>query len=196
MARFFSTAAAAITLLCSQPTSAETFNFSFSGTYVTVSSVIDATDLYTTYNGYHEWLATSMTGTVDTISNGMIEAITGLVPGGPDVFYPPDSGGLSADNVILYPSAKGYAFADAIAFTTASSILNIYTFGPGSSVYPLWYFTNSGRILDYGAGSLTLVGDATPEVSTWAMILAGFAGLSLCGYRRGGHLRRSDARRP
>ncbi len=58
------------------------------------------------------------------------------------------------------------------------------------------YQTNptAGNWIQFGAGTITLTGFyATPEPSTWAMLLIGFGGLSFAGYRTA---RRGEKMRP
>jgi hypothetical protein len=59
-------------------------------------------------------------------------------------------------------------------------------FSPGSSL--LGALETEGRA--GGDGSIDLLGtSAVPEPSTWAVLLAGFAGLGFAGWRRGrGHV--------
>jgi hypothetical protein len=52
----------------------------------------------------------------------------------------------------------------------------------------LYQFEGSSFSMDFAAGATA---GATPEPSTWAMILIGFAGLGLAGYRSSGNGRRS-----
>lgn len=71
-------------------------------------------------------------------------------------------------------------YVSGTALPTASSIYEGYTLEtlgltPGTYLYTWGHGAN--------ADSLTVNIEAVPEASTWAMMLAGFAGLGLAGYR-------------
>jgi hypothetical protein len=58
-----------------------------------------------------------------------------------------------------------------------------------SSTSPITYTLDndmpSGHYIEFGTGTVTLYGAyATPEPSTWAMLLLGFGGLGFAGYRK------------
>src|ERR1700677_3175456 len=70
--------------------------------------------------------------------------------------------------------------------------------GPGvASNYSAWSLSDNGFFLNKGIDPFPFVSalrmgvSAVPEPSTWAMILAGFAGLGIAGYRRRGALARA-----
>jgi hypothetical protein len=63
----------------------------------------------------------------------------------------------------------------------------------GSSLGPNVDLTFGYNLVAEGTGGFGFdlgVGGAVPEPSTWAMMLAGFAGLGFAGYRRRGALAR------
>jgi hypothetical protein len=60
--------------------------------------------------------------------------------------------------------------------------------GNSADNYSLWESVGGGNYPIQETGNLTVV--AAPELSTWAMMLAGFAGLGLVGSR---HASRSSA---
>jgi hypothetical protein len=54
----------------------------------------------------------------------------------------------------------------------------------GESVVPIYYGDTSSVYSDPVPTGSVIIGTAVPEPSTWALMLAGFAGLALVGYRR------------
>jgi len=68
------------------------------------------------------------------------------------------------------PAGQGYT-PELLQFKGASGQLSFADLGPS---------TQQGNLLDNVS-----VGTGVPEVSTWAMMLLGFAGLGFAGYRRG-----------
>lgn len=95
-----------------------------------------------------------------------------LTLNGANISYDPSLGNLLMDVVIsnptvIYPSYQNFFNADYVQAVTARA----------------WNSTGYG---DFGAssGGLQTTFGAVPEASTWAMMLAGFAGLGMVGYRR------------
>ena len=130
-------------------------------------------------------------GTIDASPTGStgvwsIDTITGIVNGS-------DITGTStfdgADNLLF---TNGFAFVSlsGISFVTAAGqSVNIYsTFGQGTPPTGNAYSEFTSNPGGFGVGHFTLT--AVPEASTWAMMLAGFAGLGIAGYgasrKRGG----------
>jgi hypothetical protein len=108
-----------------------------------------------------------------------IDTITGTVNGseitGMSTFR-------SADNELF---TNGFAFVSTagISFETAAGqSVNIFSFD-GQMTPPTGnaYGETTSNPTAFGVGAFTLT--AVPEASTWAMMLVGFAGLSMAGYR-------------
>src|SRR5277367_402336 len=106
-----------------------------------------------------------------------IDTITGTVNGseitGTSTFR-------SADNQLF---TNGFAFVSTtgISFKTAAQMFNIFNFF-GQSTPPTGNaYGESVSPTGFGVGTFTLT--AVPEASTWAMMLIGFAGLGVAGYR-------------
>jgi hypothetical protein len=88
----------------------------------------------------------------------------------------------SADNELF---TNGFAFVSTagISFETAAGqSVNIFSFD-GQMTPPTGnaYGESTSNPTAFGVGAFTLT--AVPEASTWAMMLVGFAGLSMAGYR-------------
>jgi hypothetical protein len=81
---------------------------------------------------------------------------------------------------------NGYAFlsTSGLGFETAASqMINIFSFySQGSPPSGNAYGEISSNPSAFGVGTFTAT--AVPELSTWAMMLTGFAGLAYAGYRR------------
>jgi hypothetical protein len=115
-----------------------------------------------------------------TASTGVwaIDAITGVINGseitGTSTFR-------GADNLLF---TNGFAFVSTVGIsfeTAAGQSVNIFSFfgqetPPTGNAYG--EFPSPGG---FGVGTFTLT--AVPEASTWALMLIGFAGLGIAGYR-------------
>jgi hypothetical protein len=111
-----------------------------------------------------------------------IDTITGVVNGSEITGTSTFDG---ADNLLF---TNGFAFTSTsgISFETAAgqSINNFSFFGQGTPPTGNAYgerVANPATPAPFGVGTFTLT--AIPEASTWAMMLIGFAGLGVAGYR-------------
>lgn len=108
-----------------------------------------------------------------------IDTITGVVNGSEITGTSTFDG---ADNLLF---TNGFAFVstNGISFETlAGQSVNIYsTFGQGTPPTGNAYSEFTSNPGGFGVGHFTLT--AVPEASTWAMMLVGFAGLGVAGYR-------------
>ena len=147
----------------SQPASAKVFDWSLTGPAPNLGGV--------PFPG---------SGTIDaspTASTGVwaIDAVTGIVNGS-------EITGTGADNLLF---TNGVAFVSTVGIsfeTAAGQIINIFSFD-GQSTPPTGnaYGELTSNPSAFGVGHFTL----TPvrEASTWALMLIGFAGLGIAGYR-------------
>jgi hypothetical protein len=122
-------------------------------------------------------------GTIDaspTASTGVfdIDTITGVINGseitGTSAFR-------GADNEVF---TNGFAFTSiaGISFETAAGqSVNIFSFFSQGSPPTGNAYGELASPGGFGVGTLTLT--AVPEASTWAMMLIGFAGVGMAGYR-------------
>ena len=123
-------------------------------------------------------------GTITASSTGAtgvwaIDTITGIVNGseitGASTFQ-------GADNKLF---TNGFAFTSTsgISFETAAGqSVNIFSFfGQGTPPTGNAYGELTSNPAAFGVGTFTLT--AVPESSTWALMLVGFAGLGVAGYR-------------
>ena len=149
----------------SEPASAEVFDWSLTGPAPGLGGVPfpgSGTITATLTSSPGVWDIDTITGTV----NG--SAITGT------------STFRSADNLLF---TNGFAFVSTtgISFKTAAQMFNIFSFF-GQETPPIG--NAYGELVSptgFGVGTFTLT--AVPEASTWAMMLIGFAGLGVAGYR-------------
>jgi hypothetical protein len=123
-------------------------------------------------------------GTIDaspTESTGVwsIDTITGVINGseitGTSTFR-------AADNLLF---TNGFAFTSTVGIsfeTAAGQSINIFSFD-GQSTPPTGnaYGELTSNPSAFGVGHFTLT--AVPEASTWALMLIGFAGIGVAGYR-------------
>src|SRR4029077_4721770 len=123
-------------------------------------------------------------GTITATATGStgvwaIDTITGIVNGSEITGASPFRSG---DNLLF---TNGFAFASTVGIsfeTAAGQSVNIFSFDgqmtpPTGNAYGE-FTANPGA---FGVGTFTLT--AVPEASTWAMMLIGFAGLGVAGYR-------------
>jgi hypothetical protein len=106
------------------------------------------------------------------LSNGFVTYDNLFWPGGaPPTASDFDGAGSFLDIYGLMFSIGGGAFVDLFS--------NGIGDGPGAAVFGV-AVANADTALDYVSGGVTA---STPEPSTWAMMVLGFAGLALAGYR-------------
>ena len=119
------------------------------------------------------------TGTIyDPDIAGGAFAITGLSP------Y------AGADNILYARPEPGYWYNSfgGISFATAGG--GEFNLGGGGTDAPQYNILNASELdpvgypqIGYGSDNISLSVVATPELSTWAMLALGFAGLSLAALR-------------
>ena len=108
-----------------------------------------------------------------------IDTITGVIDGseitGTSAFR-------GADNEVF---TNGFAFVSTVGIsfeTAAGQSVNIFSFfGQGTPPTGNAYGEFAANPGAFGVGTFTLT--AVPEASTWALMLIGFAGLGMAGYR-------------
>jgi hypothetical protein len=123
-------------------------------------------------------------GTIDaspTESTGVwsIDTITGVINGSEITGTSTLQG---ADNLLF---TNGFAFTSTVGIsfeTAAGQSINIFSFD-GQSTPPTGnaYGELTSNPSAFGVGHFTLT--AVPEASTWALMLIGFAGIGVAGYR-------------
>jgi len=122
---------------------------------------------------------TSVSGAISGLTNQTISGVTSN-PSFPNSSYSPD-GSFIYDN--LY-SSTGNAFDySGLLFTTSGNpggYWNLWSTAPGS--YSLFESAGTQNYPIEESGTLSVA--AAPELSTWAMLAMGFAGLGLVGGRR------------
>ena len=171
----------ALTLLASiaaasflPPTAAQasTYAFSFQATNIDLQAAgeieVNAADEITAVSG--------------EISGVVSQTIAGIAgnPNFPNPAYSAD-GSFIFDNV--YHASGAPLDVDGLLFTTAQNPGGYWNlWASGSGVYSLYKLVGSYNYAVQGVGALNIA--AAPELSTWAMLALGFAGLSFAGFRR------------
>jgi hypothetical protein len=123
-----------------------------------------------------------------TITGLVGQTISGVVvnPSFPNAATSPD--GSFVYNNLFYSSDPNFDI-DGLVFSTVENTSGFWNlWGNSADNYSLWESVGGGNYPIQETGNLTVV--AAPELSTWAMMLAGFAGLGLVGSR---HASRSSA---
>jgi len=121
---------------------------------------------------------TGVSGVISGLANQTISAV-GANPSFPNPAYSPD--GSFIYNNVYYPT--GMAFdVDGLLFVTAQNPGGYWNlWGNSPSNYSLWESVGAYNYPIEESGNLSVT--ATPELSTWAMTLLGFAGLGYAGRR-------------
>jgi len=152
--------------------------------FSTADSVFTVTALVTTANtanagGGYDVL--SISGTVSGAGGGAISLVAD--PSEPNAY---DNGTWIYDDV-YFPGAAPLVDNPGVFFTAGGYDYNLYSTGPTT-----YYFSSNNPFGNYNPGELvaSVTDPAVPELSTWAMMLLGLAGLGFAASRRA---RTSDA---
>jgi hypothetical protein len=122
---------------------------------------------------------TNISGTISGLTNQTISAVTAN-PSFPGSAYSPD--GSFIYNDVYYPTGNAFD-VDGALFVTAQNpggYWNLWGTSPGN--YSLFESAGSSNYPIQETGTLSVM--ATPELSTWAMLVMGFAALGFVGRRR------------
>jgi hypothetical protein len=115
--------------------------------------------------------------------SGLVDQTINSITPNPDFSWPAYSpGGSFIYNNLYHPSGMAFDI-DGVLFATAQNpggYWNLWGNSPGN--YSLWESTSPYNYPIEESGSLTMT--AVPELSTWAMLGLGFAGLSVAGRGR------------
>jgi hypothetical protein len=122
---------------------------------------------------------TEVSGLISGLTNQTISAVTPN-PNFSGPAYSPD--GSFIYNNLYHPSGMAFDVYGLLFVTTQNpgGYWNLYGNSPGS--YSLWESAGSGNYPIHESGNLSVA--AAPELSTWAMLALGFAGLGVVGRRR------------
>lgn len=144
-------------------------------------SVIGSLTIANTLNVLNGFDILAITGNVFGLGGA---AITGLVSN-PNQPQPTNNGQYIYDNV-GFPGMPHLDNAG-VLFTAGSYTYNIYTVASNDSFTYYLSSTNPNGIFDPGQPGTLFADDnvsAVPELSTWAMMLLGFAGLGFLAHRK------------
>jgi hypothetical protein len=122
---------------------------------------------------------TAVSGVISGLTNQTISAVT-VNPSFPSPSYSAD--GSFIYNNVYYPTGMPFD-VNGLLFTTVQNSGGYWNlWGNSPDNYSLWESAGSQNYPIEESGNLSVI--ATPELSTWAMMLLGFAGLSYVGHRR------------
>jgi hypothetical protein len=122
---------------------------------------------------------TGVSGVISGLTNQTISGVAAN-PGFPNPSYSPD--GSFIYNNLYYPTGMTFDI-NGLLFVTAENPGGYWNlWGNSAGNYSLWESVGSYNYPIEESGSLSLT--ATPEPSTWALMLFGFAGLGYVGYWR------------
>jgi hypothetical protein len=122
---------------------------------------------------------TGVSGVISGLTHQTISAVAGN-PSFPGAAYSPD--GSFIYNNLFYTSGTPFD-VDGLLFVTAQNpggYWNLWGNTPGN--YSLWESAGAYNYPIAESGTLTVA--AAPELSTWAMLVLGFAGFGVVGRRR------------
>ncbi len=171
------TTAAMMALVSVSTADAATYQYTFTSTDGQLSASGDIS-----VNGSNE--VTAITGTIGGIVN---QTISSIATNSDFPNYTTSSDGMFYYNN-LYVSTSPYLDINGLLFSTAENSGGFWNLWFNSGNYSLWESVAGRGYAIQETGALTVA--AVPELSTWAMMGLGFAGLALAGYRRAA---RSDA---
>ena len=148
------------------------FNFSTADSVFTVTGLVTTADALDAIGGYD---VLSITGTVTGPGGGAIALVVN--PSQPDAY---DNGLWIYDN-IYFPGAAPLVDNPGIFFTAGGYDYNLYSTGPIT-----YYLSSNNPNGDYNPGELvtSITDPVVPELSTWAMMLLGLAGLGFAASRK------------
>ena len=171
MKKILQTVAVAAAVLAPAAANATVYHFSFE----TTDGVFTVSGSATTANTRHSaggYDLLTLSGTVSGPSGGSISLIAD--PSQPAAF---NNGTWIYDDV-LFPHAAPFVDNSGLLFSAGGSAFNWYSIGLQT------YLSSNVSEGAYNPGELVgSVSLNTPEPSTWAMMLVGFAGLGFAGYR-------------
>jgi hypothetical protein len=161
-------------LFAASTANATIYHFSFETTdgVFTVSGNAATAATANTLDSVGGYDVLALTGTVSGPGGGSISLIAN--PAQPTAF---NNGSWIYDNV-LFPHAAPFVDNPGLLFSAGGSAFNWYSVGTQT------YLSSNASAGAYNLGELVgSVSLNTPEPSTWAMMLLGFAGLGVAGYR-------------
>ena len=122
----------------------------------------------------------SASGLLTTNASDVVTAISGSF----DSYAITGLTGYASADQQLYPTVSPYADFSGISFTAINGVSYNWSNYPGVTGGIANSLSDPGGYGAYNTHFTSVSVSAVPEVSTWAMMLAGFACLGFVGYRR------------